>query len=122
MPHATHGMAHTTHAMESSARPNIRAVTDTRPAGVAPAHVSGALAMDAVFAMNGFSVGVRTMRCRVAGPTGAAHDFAKVQSVVMRNFSPAFATLELTYYSVEALPRRVSQQVGFLQSAPAKPR
>jgi len=50
----------------------------------------------------------------------AAHHFAKVQAVVVRNLPPAFVALELAYDGVEALPRRISQQMRLLQSTPAK--
>ena len=51
-----------------------------------------------------------------------ANDPAKVESVVVCNLSPAFASVVHCYDVVEALPRCISQQVCVLQFTPAKPR
>lgn len=67
MAHATHAVSH---AMKGSAGSNTRAVTRTHLARVAPAHVSGALAMDLL------AVSVLRMQCRVARTARAAYDLA----------------------------------------------
>ena len=108
-------MAHTTHAVSSASATTAEA---SHRACVAPADSSGAFAMDAAFAMSGFNMGVYAMRGRVAWTARAAHDLAQVEPVVVRNFTPAFATLELPDDGVEALARCIGQQVGFLQSTP----
>ena len=128
---ATH-VAHRMHAVRSAeAGFKARATTDTscgsHLGSVAFAHVRGALAMHrralamgrGALAVNRLSV-LRMHRC-LARAARAAHHFAKVQPVVVRDLPPAFMAVELAYDRVEALPGRVSQQVRFLQSTPAEP-
>ena len=50
-----------------------------------------------------FSVSLRTRPVRVA------HNLAKVEPHVMRNFTPALPRLELRYDGIEALPRGFGQ-------------
>ncbi len=121
--HRTHAMrsaeaakvAHRTHAMRSvEAGSKARAVTDTscsrHPGSVASTNVCGAPTMDCrALAMH--RLRVLRMRCCLARAVRAAHHFAKLQAVVVRNLPPAFVALELAYDGVEALPRCVSQQV-----------
>jgi len=133
MAHRAHAMspaeatnvAHRMHAVRSAeAGPKARTVTDTSCSShlgsVAFANVRGALAMNACGSLAVHRAGVLRMHGGLAGAVCAAYNFAEVQPVVVRNLSPAFVPLELTYDSIEALPRCVSQQVRFLQSTPAK--
>ena len=64
--------------------------------------------------------GILRMRRRLAGPVSVAHEPAKVQAVIVRNFSPALPRLVQRDDVVEALPRGVGQQVRLLYSTPAK--
>ncbi len=105
-----------THAMKSSsARFNTRSMPDaSHCARVAPA-------MNAAgFAMNGLSI-LSVQRC-LARPMRVAHDPAKIQPVVVRNFAPAFPGLMHCYDVVEALAGCISQQVGILQFTITEPR
>jgi hypothetical protein len=43
---------------------------------------------------------------------GVAHDPAKIEAVIVRNFASALASLVHCYDVVEALARCISQQVG----------
>jgi hypothetical protein len=97
-----------THAMKSSsARFNTRAPPDTSHcARVAPAMNAAA------FAMDGLSI-LSVQRC-LARPMRVAHDPAKIQPIVVRNFTPAFPGLMHCYDVVEALAGCISQQVGIL--------
>jgi hypothetical protein len=49
-----------------------------------------------------------------------AHERAKVEAVIARNFTPALPVLMQRDNIVEALASGVRQQVRFLQAAPAK--
>ena len=55
------------------------------------------------------------MRRRLAGPMSVAHEPAKVQAVIVRNFSPALPGLMLSDNTVETLPTSIGQQVRVLQ-------
>ena len=56
------------------------------------AMATGVLAVDAAaFAMDGLSI-LSVQRC-LARPMRVAHDPAKIQSIVVRNFTPALAAL-----------------------------
>jgi hypothetical protein len=100
-----------THAMKSSsARFNTRAAPDTSHcARVAPANTSGTLAMDVALAMDALS-----MQRGLVRPVRVAHDPAKVEPVIVRNFAPAFSSLVHCYDVVEALAGCISQQVCIL--------
>ena len=103
-----------TNAMKSSsARFNTRSTPDTSHcARVAPAmNAAGS-------AMNGLSI-LSVQRC-LARPMRVAHDPAKIQPVVVRNFAPAFPGLMHCYDVVEALAGFISQQVCSLQFAVAE--
>ena len=63
MAHATHTVAHATHAVSSAPATTTEA---SHGAGMAPADSSGAFAVDAAFAMGGFNMRVCAMRRRVA--------------------------------------------------------
>jgi hypothetical protein len=77
------------------------------------AMATGVLAVDAAaFAMDGLSI-LRVQRC-LARPMRVAHDPAKIQPIVVRNFTPAFPGLMHCYDVVEALAGCISQQVGIL--------
>jgi hypothetical protein len=65
-----------------------------------------ALAMDCV--------GILRMHCRVARPVSVAHESAKIEPVVMRNFTPALAPLMQRDNIVKTLPSAVRQQMRFL--------
>lgn len=103
-----------THAMKSSsARFYTRSTTDTSHcARVAPAMNAAA------FAMNGLSI-LSVQRC-LARPMRVAHDPAKIQPIVVRNFAPAFPGLMHCYDVVEALAGFISQHVCSLQFAVAE--
>ena len=123
MAHAMAHTAHSTHPMESRmGRSKARSVTDSsccsHSIAVATAHVSSASPMNTV-ALAVDSLRVLRMRGRHAGTVRVAHDFAKVQPVIVRNFSPAFATLMLRYDVIEASARCVCEQMGLLQPTPA---
>jgi len=51
-----------------------------------------------------------------------AYDSVEVEPVLVRNFAPALASFVHGYDAVEALARRISQQVCFLQLTPTQPR
>jgi hypothetical protein len=77
------------------------------------AMATGVLAVDATaFAMDGLSI-LSVQRC-LARPMRVAHDPAKIQPIVVRNFTPAFPGLMHRYDVVEALAGCISQQVGIL--------
>jgi hypothetical protein len=84
------------------------------------AMATGALAVDAAafamnvaaFAMDGLSI-LSVQRC-LARPMRVAHDPAKIQPIVVGNFTPAFPGLTHCYDVVEALAGCISQQVGIL--------
>ena len=59
--------------------------------------------------------GILRMRRRLAGPMSVAHEPAKVQAVIVRNFSPALPGLMLSDNTVETLPTSIGQQVRVLQ-------
>src|SRR6266404_388109 len=103
-----------THAMKSSsARFYTQSTTDTSHcARVAPAMNAAA------FAMNGLSI-LSVQRC-LARPMRVAHDPAKIQPIVVRNFAPAFPGLMHCYDVVEALAGFISQHVCSLQFAVAE--
>jgi len=75
----------------------------------------GTLAVDrrGAFAMN--RLGILCLRRRLAGSVSVAHELAKVQAVIVRNFSPALPGLMLSDNTVETLPTSVRQQVRVLQ-------
>ena len=108
-------VTHTAHAMKSSsARFNARSTTYTLRAHVTLANTSGALAVDAAFAMSGLSVRVLGMQRGLVRPVRIADDSAKVKSVIVGNFTPAFPGLVHRYDVVEALARCISQQMRIL--------
>src|SRR6266480_3102307 len=111
---AAMAVTHATHAMyKSFAGFTACAMTDTfRRARVTLAKTSGALAMDAAFAMNALS-----MQRGLVRPVRVAHDPAEVEPVVVRNLAPAFPSLVHRYDIVEALAGCISQQVCILQFA-----
>ena len=75
------------------------------------------LAMDgAALAMDSLSM----QRC-VARPVRGAHNLAEVEVVIMRNFTPAFASFKLPCDRVEALARCFGEQVRIFQAAVAEP-
>lgn len=102
-----------THAMKSSAaRFSTRSTTDTLyRARVALANIGGTLAMDAL-----------SMQRSLVRPVRVAHDPAKVEPVVVRNFAPACPSLVHCNEVAEALARCISQQVCSLQFAITEPR
>ena len=101
----------TCHVRGASARETEGATTHAfGGARVAPAMNSGALAMNGALAVNAL-----TVQRRLARPMRGAYDLAKLQPVVVRNFSPAFAGIVHCYDVVKALARSVSQQVCSLQ-------
>jgi len=86
--------------------------------GAALSMHGGALAMHgATLAMNALSM----QRC-LARPVRGAHELAEVEAIVVRNFTPAFASFELPYNRVEALARCFGQQVCMFQVSVAEPR
>ena len=112
-------VTHTTRAVNrSSTGVNARSTTDTfHRAGVAPAKASGAPAMNAAFTVN-----ILSMRGGMVRPVRGAHDLAEVEPVVVRNLTPALPRFMHRYNVVEALARRIGQQVCFLQFTPTEPR
>jgi hypothetical protein len=118
-------VTHTMCAMEPrTGRSKARTVTDTLSRSsfitVATAYVSSASPMNtAVLAMS--SLSVPCMRCGRARTVRVAHKPAKVETVVVRNFSPALPRLVQRDDVLEVLPGGVSQQVRLLYSTPAKP-
>ena len=92
----------------------------------------GALAMNgAVLAVHGAALAVHRAALPVdllsmlrgpARPVGGADNLAKVESVVVRNLTPAFASFELPCDRVEALARCVSEQVCIFQASVAEAR
>src|SRR5260370_22516699 len=70
-----------------------------------------ALAMDALAMQRG-----------VARPVRGAHELAELETIVVRNFTPAFTSFELPYDCVEALARCVGEQVCLFQASVAEPR
>src|SRR4051812_40085607 len=72
---------------------------------------SGALAMHGALAMDPLSM----QRC-LARPVRGAHKLAEVEAVVVRNFTPAFASFKLPCDRVEALARCVGEQVCIFQT------
>jgi len=116
---AAMAVTHTAHPMyKSFAGSTACATTDTRHrARVTLANTSGALAMDAAFAMNALS-----MQRGLGRAMRIAHDSAEVKPVVVSNFAPAFPSLVHCYDVVEALARCISQQVGILQFTITEPR
>jgi hypothetical protein len=120
-------MTTVTHAMcatePRTGRSKARIVTDTLSRShfttVATAYISSASPMNtAVLAMN--SLSVACMRCGRARTVRVAHKPAKVETVIVRNFSPALPRLVQCDDVVEVLPSGVSQQVRLLYSTPAK--
>ena len=59
-------------------------------------------------------------RC-LARPVCGAHELAEVEAVVVRNFTPAFASFELPCDRFEALARCVGEQVCMFQVSVAEP-
>jgi hypothetical protein len=124
--------------------PKTRAVTDTparsHPGGVTSANIRstpaagvrapavhrralattcGAPAMACcALAMNRVEV-LRVRGC-LTGAVRIAHESAKVESVVVRNFTPALPRLMQRDNVVEILASGVRQQMRFLQAAPAE--
>jgi len=103
-----------THAMETSpARESERATPHgTRMAsakssivhamsilGMSAFAMNAAFTMGAAFAMD--SLSILRVQCCLARPVSIAHDPAKVQSVIVRNFAPALASLVHCYKVVE---------------------
>src|SRR5438874_7823980 len=81
-------------------------------------NASGALAMHGTtLAMDALSM----QRCP-ARPVCGAHKLAEIEAVVVRNFTPPFASFELPCDRVEALARRVSEQVCIFQASVAESR
>ncbi len=121
---AAMAVTHTARAMNgSSAGFNARSMTNTsHRACVAPAKASGALAMEAAFTMNAVAMSVLSMQGCTIRPARGAHDLAEVEAVVVRNLTPALPGFMRCYNVVEALARRISQQVCFLQFTPTEPR
>ena len=76
----------------------------------------GALAMHGALAMAPMSM----QRC-LARPVCGAHELAEVEAVVVRNFTPAFASFELPCDRFEALARCVGEQVCMFQVSVAEP-
>jgi len=127
MAHAAHSMAHTAHPMHalgtrmdrSKARAMIDTSCRTHSTAVATADISSAFPMNAAaFAVDGPRV--LRMRGRLSGAVRIADEPAKVQTVIVRNFSPALARLVQRDDIVEALSSGVRQQVRFLQSTPTQ--
>lgn len=128
--------AHVTHRMHAvgsgEAGSKARGMTGTprisRPTGVAFARIRCAPAMGRhalpmtrrTLAMH--CVGILRVHGRLARPIGVAHELPKVQSIVVRNFTPALPCLMLPDDSVKALPTGIRQQVRFLQATPAESR
>ena len=79
---------------------------------------SGALAMHGA----ALAVGAMSMPRSVARPVRGANELAEVEAEVVRNFAPAFASFKLPYNRVEALARRLGEQVCFFQASVAQPR
>ena len=118
----------------TSARFEARSMTDTLASktdilasrSVPFAMATGVLAVDAAvfavdaaaFAMDGLSI-LSVQRC-LARPMRVAHDPAKIQPIVVRNFAPAFPGLMHCYDVVEALAGFISQHVCSLQFAVAE--
>jgi hypothetical protein len=65
--------------------------------------------MDAALAMDALSMQHGLLR-----PVCVAHDPAKIEPVIVRNFAPAFPGLMHCYNVVEALAGCISQQVCIL--------
>ena len=84
--------------------------------GSALAMHGGALAMHGALAMAPMSM----QRC-LARPVCGAHELAEVEAVVVRNFTPAFASFELPCDRFEALARCVGEQVCMFQVSVAEP-
>ena len=84
--------------------------------GGALAMHGGALAMHGALAMAPMSM----QRC-LARPVCGAHELAEVEAVVVRNFTPAFASFELPCDRFEALARCVGEQVCMFQVSVAEP-
>lgn len=115
MAHAAHTMTHAAHAMHgleaSMARSKARGVTSPlhtiHVAAMALAHVTGTLAMNRlVVGVVGTHTVARVMR--------VAHNFSKVEPVIVRNLAPTFPVFVHCYDVVEALPGGVRQQVRLL--------
>jgi len=78
---------------------------------------SGALAVHgAALAMDALS-----MQRGMFRPVRGAHKLAELETVIVRNFTPAFAIFELPYDRVEALARCVGQRVCFFLSYQTMP-
>ena len=60
------------------------------------------------------------MRACLTGTVRSAHEPAKIEPVVVRNFTPALPGLMQRDNVVETLPSGVRQQMRFLQATPAK--
>jgi hypothetical protein len=111
MAHTAHSMAHPMHAVESRiGRSKSGAVIDSlcprHPVIVTTAHMSSAFPMNAaVFVVNGPRV--PRMRSCLGGTVRIAHELAKIQAVIVRNFSPALAQPVQRDDIVETLPSRV---------------
>src|SRR5260370_30940371 len=75
-------------------------------------------------AMHGAALAMHalSMRRGVARPVRGAHELAELETVVVRNFTPAFASFELPYNCVEALARCLGEQVCIFQTSVAEPR
>ncbi len=85
----------------------------------------GALAMHGgALAMHGAALAMAalTMQRGVARPVRGAHELAELETIVVRNFTPAFTSFELPYDCVEALARCVGEQVCLFQASVAEPR
>jgi hypothetical protein len=76
-----------------------------------------ALAMHSALAMDPMSM----QRCP-ARPVRSAHKLAEVEAVVVRDFTPAFASFELPCDRFEALARCIGEQVCMFQVSVAEPR
>ena len=107
-------MAHTArsaHAVNPSmSRSEAQAVTDascsSHSTTVATSQITPALPMNAaVLAMCGLRI-LRMRRC-LGGAVRVTHQSAKIQTVIVRNFSPALPRLVNCDDAVEALPGSV---------------
>ena len=112
--HTTRAMAHMSHRMHamgssSEAGPEVRpmpeAVPTAHPVSMTSAHFRGALPVDAARARAMAHVAIVVCMSRgMAGVTSAAHHLAEIQVIIVCDFAPAFAAVELAYDAVEALP------------------
>ena len=115
----------------TEAGPNTRTVTDTagtsHPSGMPPATTRGTPASNrgSIFTVNSGAfavdrralamdrVGILRMHGRLIRPVSVAHESAKFEPVVVRNFTPALAPLMQRDNIVKALPSGVRQQMRF---------